>query len=134
MSDHPQITPSDCVLYRDADGNIMSCGYTIDSELLRQGISPVKVLAEGKQKGKVSDLFADLAIPMGLLCVGDECNNRYTSASTLDSDVIDKSLYDKLVELAAAEGARDEPIVSKSRTQRKKIKSSLNKTRHRRKD
>ena len=134
MSDHPQITPSDCVLYKDADGNVMSCGYTIDSELLRQGISPIRVTAEGKQKGKVSDLFADLAIPMGLVCVGDECENRYASASTLDSDLIDNSLYDKLVELAAAHSDRVPPTISKSKTQRKKVKASLNKTRHSRKD
>jgi hypothetical protein len=131
MSEHPQITPADCVLYKDTNGNIMSCGYMIESELLRQGISPVQIMKEGKQKGKVSDLFADLAVPMGLLCVGSECKGKYASASTLDSDVVDKDLYDRLVELAAVTSGTA-PAAPKRTTRRRSGKTSLNKTRHRR--
>jgi hypothetical protein len=134
MLDYPQISPADCVLYKDKDGSVMSCGYTIENELLRQGVSPMMVMEEGKKGSKVSDLFANLAVPMGLLTVGTDCCNEYTSSSTLDSDVVDRSLYDRLLDLAAdAKSGTTPHTKDHNKTVRNKDKLSRNKTRNRRK-
>jgi hypothetical protein len=131
MFEHLEISPSDCVFYKGPDGSIMSCGYKIDSELLKHGHQIMSVSGKKDKGANVSDIFKNLAVPMGLLCSNDE-QVKSLNASTLDSEVIPKSLFDKLVDLASAK-ADSEPKETKKKTRSRKSSSSSSKTRKQKK-
>ena len=64
---------NDLLFYREQQGGndiIMSGGYSVDSYLLKEGLSPIQTLnsLEGGQEGgqKVSSIFENLAVPAGL--------------------------------------------------------------------
>jgi hypothetical protein len=38
------ILQNDLIFYKNADGNIMSGGYNVESHMLQNGISPMKTL------------------------------------------------------------------------------------------
>ena len=66
--------PNDLLFYREQQGDndiIMSGGYSVDSYLLKEGLSPIQTinsLEGGGQIGgqKVSSIFENLAVPAGL--------------------------------------------------------------------
>jgi len=68
--------PDDLLFYKEQQGGndiIMSGGYSVDSHLLKAGLSPIQTLnsLEGVQGGggskqKVSSIFENLAVPAGL--------------------------------------------------------------------
>lgn len=101
----------DLIFYKDPDtGNIMSGGYSIQSILLKDNISPMTTLnlpnghSGGNSKGnsnsgfdnnKVSNIFDNLAVPAGLFYTpqkgsGNNNNNEFSNASTLDDDIHDE--------------------------------------------
>ena len=136
MTEHSYILPTDCVYYKGTDGSMMSCGYKIDSELLKHGHQIMSVHGANSKRDSVSSLFKNLAVPMGLLC-SDSDDAGSLNASTLDSDVIPKSLFDKLVELAEVkaleESILDETSSSRKQTRTNKSKKSSSKTRKQKK-
>ena len=91
--------PSDLIFYKK-DGQIMSGGYSIDSILLKEGISPMTTLNTNTQQGgsTVSSLFENLAIPAGLFFTNQHGAFKKTQFdaddikehSTLSEDIHDK--------------------------------------------
>lgn len=91
--------PSDLIFYKK-DGQIMSGGYSIDSILLKEGISPMTTLNTNTQQGgsTVSSLFENLAIPAGLFFTNQHGASKKTQFdadnieehSTLSEDIHDK--------------------------------------------
>jgi hypothetical protein len=100
----------DLIFYKDVNsGNIMSGGYSINSILLKEGISPMSTLnhtTEGMKGGnneKVSNIFENLAVPAGLFYYdqkgGKDTNNPiyYQNTTCMSEDLHDKLF--KLVEI-----------------------------------
>jgi hypothetical protein len=101
----------DLIFYKDPDsGNIMSGGYSIQSILLKDNMSPMTTLnlqhgqygqyggVNGDVNDKVSNIFDNLAVPAGLFYTpqkgsginNNNNNNEYSNASTLDDDIHDQ--------------------------------------------
>jgi hypothetical protein len=98
----PHLQPCDLTIcYNNEDGTASAGGYKIESLLLAQGSSPMTTVGGGKksEKNRVSDCLRDLAIPAGLLCNTETRCVRLPMAE--DKGVIERSLYDRLLELAA---------------------------------
>jgi hypothetical protein len=100
----------DLIFYKDVNsGKIMSGGYSIDSILLKDGISPMTTLNQdidiikGGSNQKVSNIFENLAVPAGLFYYeqkGGKDDNQpiyYQNTSCISEDLHDKLF--KLVEL-----------------------------------
>jgi hypothetical protein len=109
------ITNNDLIFYQK-DGVIMSGGYSLNSGLLHQGISPMKTIntieqaqtagaldsSEKERESKVSDIFSNLAIPTGLYLMNQKSqynnNNNFTQKLN-EHTMISDDIYDKLFNL-----------------------------------
>jgi hypothetical protein len=99
------------VIYKTPDGTIKSCGFDVNSILLKQGKKPMYTIknqpmfAIDDSKEEVSDLFKDMAVPAGLFymkCEGNPSgsNDRIISEMDDDSDEdISEDIYEKLLNL-----------------------------------
>jgi hypothetical protein len=99
---------NDLIFYKQ-DGQIISGGYSLNSALLKNGISPMQTmntLEQTKTGGtnkvqKVSDMFTNFAVPAGLYLINPNNNNsdkpkgHYEKHHTMLSD----DIYDKLFKL-----------------------------------
>lgn len=128
-----EITADDLVITKEGK-NVMSGGYKIDNLFLQNNISPFKTDNSSNQEGgNVSSMFSNLAVPAGLLLLQQKTNkktfsNMYNKAS---SEVIDSSLYDKL--LGIASGKKEKKVKKERKRKTRTKKSSSNKkTRKRR--
>ena len=101
------ITNNDLIFY-EKDGVIMSGGYSLNSGLLHQGISPMKTINTIEQtqtqtqtqrqtagandvsnkEAKVSDIFSNLAIPTGLYLINQK--PLYNSNSNININMNNK--------------------------------------------
>jgi hypothetical protein len=94
---------SDFVYYQKG-GKIKSLGYAVDSLLLEKGLPAVAQSGGGKGT-------ANLIVPAGLLLlqqtfVKEKAPTAPVASHRGDAEVIDASLYDKLLELVSAPRAR----------------------------
>lgn len=108
------ITADDLILYKEGD-KIYSGGFQVNSILLKQGLPVVQRAGTGFSSGsdKVSDLFADFAVPSGLLYLP---NNGYSGEKDQvieEDDYITEDIYDTLMDLAS---------VKKSGTKKRKVR------------
>ncbi len=99
---------NDLIFYKQ-DGQIISGGYSLNSALLKNGISPMQTmntLEQTKTGGtnkvqKVSDMFTNFAVPAGLYLINptnptiDKPKGHYETHHTMLSD----DIYDKLFKL-----------------------------------
>jgi hypothetical protein len=112
------ITNNDLIFYQK-DGVIMSGGYSLNSGLLHQGISPMKTIntieqtqsagavddSEKEREAKVSDIFANLAIPTGLYLMNQKpLYNNYNNYNKFKQNsnehtMVSDDIYDKLFNL-----------------------------------
>ena len=116
----------DLVFNTDKNGNITAGGFSIDSCLLKSGVSPITTINNGPKKGgSVSSIFNNLAVPAGLLYMQQSLATSYTSNN--GNETISDTLYDKLLNLAT-----DKPEVQKKKkSRRKRKKAPQNNTRRR---
>jgi hypothetical protein len=99
---------NEMVVYQDKNGQILSAGYSIESELLKQKESPLLTLNNKQNGGHIGHLMKDLAVPAGLFLLKHEYNNilgdtktNYTEPESIDDDqVIEDTLYNKLIQLS----------------------------------
>jgi hypothetical protein len=97
----------DLIFYKNPDGNIMSGGYSVESRMLDEGVSPMRTLNfeqnGGKEKNgtKVSGEFENLAVPAGLYYISQsqtkakELCNYNKEHTPLPDDIFDK-LYEMI--------------------------------------
>ena len=138
MSTVNEITPDDLVITKEGK-NVMSGGYKIDNLFLENNISPLTTdNSKNQEGGNISSMFSNLAVPAGLLLLQQKVNkhtfsNMYNKDS---SEVIDSSLYDKLLGIASGKkevsSKKEKKLKVKKRTTRKKQSSKNKKTKKRR--
>lgn len=105
MGDIDYIGADELVFNANKELGVYSGGFSVDSVMLKAGLSPIMTINNSIQTGgtdKVSDLFQDLVIPNWALSynnkiIGGEYKES-DSDSESDSD-IDDDLHDKLIGL-----------------------------------
>jgi len=108
------------LVFNKQDGKIMSGGFLINNIFLNGNEPALKTNNLSTDKsfvgGSASSIFKDLAVPAGLLYLQQKSPQHYRQTSQLgESDVVEDSLYDKLLKLS-------EPDNNKKKKQSKKNK------------
>lgn len=116
------IEPSDMV-FNSEDGKIMSNGYLINNIFLNSNQSDLNTNnSEIHGGGSISSIFKDLAVPTGLLYLQQKPTNHYRSSTFGENEVVDDTLYDKLLKLIEPDD------IKKKQPTKKRKKSKNNKT------
>lgn len=102
------IDGNDLVFYGGSDSQIYSGGFSVNSIMMKSGISPFTTLnnMNGQTGGNVSDLFKDLVVPSWLVSQENRFGGGSKHTKKLDEDsdeeeVISDELYDKLIDLVS---------------------------------
>ena len=111
------IDGDDLVFYSGSDRQIYSGGFSVNSIMMKSGISPFTTLNNINTQtggntqqtgGNVSDLFKDLVVPSWLLSqenkFGGSKHTKYDEDSE-DEEIISDELYDKLIDLVTVSDA-----------------------------
>jgi len=103
------IGANDLVFDKNGGSGIFGGGFSVNSIMMRQDISPIMTLNNniktgGQGLGQVSDIFSGLAVPAYVYHNGGSTvkSNSYKSTNEddeSDDDVIDEDLHDKLLGL-----------------------------------
>ena len=124
MSDIDYIGADELVFNTDKEAGIYSGGFSVNSIMMKAGLSPILTVNKPLQSGgstKVSDLFNDLVIPNWALSysmIGGEYKDESSdSGSDSDSD-IDDDLHDKLLDLVKEHDIKTAQEKKKTRKQR----------------
>jgi hypothetical protein len=105
MDDIDYIGANELVFNTDKEAGIYSGGFSINSIMMKSGLSPILTVNKPLQSGgasQVSDLFKDLVIPNWALSYSMKGGEYKDESSDSDSDVdsdIDDELHDKLLGL-----------------------------------
>jgi hypothetical protein len=102
---------NDLVFYSDSNNEIYSGGFSINSIMMKGGISPFTTLNKMNEQtgGNVSDLFKDLVVPTWLISQGNifsggtKQNNKDFDSE--DDEIISDDLHDKLIDLVTVSNA-----------------------------
>ena len=102
---------NDLIFYKDSDGKIMSGGYSVESRMLEEGISPMRTLnleqdggreKKGKKEDKVSNGFENLAVPAGLYYITQpQSKTKYKEQDSYNKEhtPLSDDIFDKLYEM-----------------------------------
>jgi hypothetical protein len=109
------IGANEFVFNNDKESGIHSGGFSVNSIMMKGGISPIMTLNDStSQNGganKVSDLFNDLVVPNWVLSYptiyggsdyrggSSSTSNNNSDEDTDDDDVIDDDIHEKLLDL-----------------------------------
>lgn len=130
------LTSNDLVFYTDGK-EIMSGGYSLNSIFLRNGISPMQTFNKGKgleskkdneretKDDKVSSLFDDLAIPVGLFLNNSKLfsKNKIPYEQYDEHTMLSDDIFDKLFKMVEYEPKK----TSKTKKHKSGIKKGLTK-------
>jgi hypothetical protein len=118
--------PADIVFNTNENGDVTAGGFSVNSCLLKSGLSPIATMNGSSQKGgSVSEIFKNLAVPAGLLYMQQSLASSFPSDN--NNETVSDALYDKLLNLAT-----DKPKLQKKKKSRRKVKKSpQNNTRRR---
>lgn len=124
MNDIDYIGANELVFNTDKEAGIYSGGFSINSIMMKSGLSPIITVNKPLQSGgasQVSDLFKDLVIPNWALSysmTGGEYKDE-SSDSDSGSD-IDDELHDKLLGLVKEHDIQNEGN-KKKKTRRQRL-------------
>jgi hypothetical protein len=129
MSDLDYIGADELVFNNDTNLGIHSGGFSVNSIMLKNGMSPIMTINTDQTGGgldKVSDLFNDLVVPNWALSYNTRITGgKYKEVEHEDSDseddIIDDDLHDKLLELVKEHNIQAK--VNKKKTTRKNKKT-----------
>ena len=105
MNDIDYIGANELVFNTDKEAGIYSGGFSINSIMMKSGLSPILTVNKPLQSGgasQVSDLFKDLVIPNWALSYSMKGGEYKDESSDTDSDAdsdVDDELHDKLLGL-----------------------------------
>jgi len=131
MSEIDYIGAGELVFNNDQEGGINSGGFSINSIMLKGGMSPIMTLNNPDSiiggGNKVSDLFNNLVIPNWALSynnriVGGKYKEPEHNDSDSDNDIIDDDLHDRLLELVKEHNTQ---IKTHKKKMTKRIKKSI---------
>lgn len=126
------IGANEFVFNNDKESGIHSGGFSVNSIMMKGGISPIMTLNDSTaQKGgsnNVSDLFNDLVVPNWVLSYptiyggGDSKSNNNSDDESDDEedDVIDDDIHDRLLNLVKQDDVKIQN--NKKRATKKNIK------------
>lgn len=97
---------NDLVFYKDSEG-VHAGAYMINSKMLNN-LTPVCEISQGgggtaTAGSSIANMLSGLAVPAGLLMLQQEYGKNVRVKKTTTNDVVESSLYDKLVDLANVE-------------------------------
>ena len=101
MSNIDYIGANELVFNTDKEAGIYSGGFSVNSTMMKSGLSPILTVNKPLQSGgasQVSDLFKDLVIPNWALSYSMKGGEYKDESSDSESD-IDDDLHDKLLGL-----------------------------------
>jgi hypothetical protein len=105
MSDIDYIGANELVFNTDKEAGVYSGGFSINSIMMKSGLSPILTVNKPLQSGgssQVSDLFKDLVIPNWALSYsmrGGEYKDDISDSDSEYDDDIGDDLHDKLLGL-----------------------------------
>ena len=116
------IEPADMV-FNNENGDTFSNGYLINNIFLNSNQSALNTNnSKIHGGGSISSIFKDLAVPTGLLYLQQKPTNHYRSSTFGENEVVDDTLYDKLLKLIEPDD------IKKKQPTKKRKKSKNNKT------
>lgn len=133
------ISPNDLIYYSDNEGKIYSGGFSVNSIMIKEGLSPIMTLnniSSSNQDEKVSSLFSDLVIPSWSLYHENKSHNigniikntKSDDMSDSESDgYISDDLYEKLLGLVSVSEKELKGGKRDTRKMKMKIKKNNNK-------
>jgi hypothetical protein len=137
MSEIDYIGADELVFNTDKEAGIYSGGFSVNSIMMKSGLSPILTVNKPLQSGgstKVSDLFNDLVIPNWALSYsmrGGEYKDDTSDSDSEYGDDITDDLHDKLLGLvrehdiksagAKKKKSRKQRLTKKSTTRKKKL-------------
>jgi hypothetical protein len=134
MSELDYIGANELVFNNDTNLGIHSGGFSVNSIMLKGGMSPIMTINTQQVGGnfdKVSDLFNDLVVPNWSLSyntriVGGKYKEVEHNDSDSEDDVIDDDLHEKLLDMV-----KEHNIKSKENKKKitRRIKKNLSKKR-----
>jgi hypothetical protein len=133
MSDIDYIGANELVFNTDKEAGIYSGGFSINSIMMKSGLSPILTVNKPLQSGgasQVSDLFKDLVIPNWALSYSMK-GGEYKDESSDSESEIDDDLHDKLLGLvrehdiktagSKKKKSRRQQLTKKATTRKKKL-------------
>ena len=101
---------NDLVFYKDSEG-VHAGAYMINSKMLNN-LTPVCEISQGgggtaTAGSSIANMLSGLAVPAGLLMLQQEYGKNVRVKKTNTNDVVESSLYDKLVDLANVEDKKN---------------------------
>ena len=133
MSDIDYIGANELIFNTDKEAGIYSGGFSINSIMMKSGLSPILTVNKPLQSGgasQVSDLFKDLVIPNWALSYSMK-GGEYKDESSDSESEIDDDLHDKLLGLVREHDiktagtkkkkSRRQQLTKKATTRKKKL-------------
>jgi hypothetical protein len=122
---------NDMIFYEDKDEKIYAGGFSINSIMMKNGISPIITLNNPKmESNNVSDLFNNLVVPNWAFYLPTK--NIYGGNGTInsdvdsdideDTDIIDDDLHNKLLDLVKPEEIKR---AGKKMTRKERVKNNI---------
>ena len=114
--------PNDLVIY-NKDGEVMAGGFKVDT--IYGNDSPLKTLnsSNNQSGGSVGEIFADLAVPAGLLFMQQTYPNKYKFETISHENAISDSMHDKLLSMVSPGKRLHHNIKTRKRRGRKNTKT-----------
>ena len=128
MSEIDYIGANELVFNSDKESGIYSGGFSINSAMMKAGLSPILTVNKPLQSGgstKVSDLFNDLVIPNWALSYsmrGGEYKDETSDSDSEYGEDIDDELHDKLLGLVREHDVKSAGA-KKKKTRKQKLTS-----------
>ena len=117
----PVYTQDDFVFCKKANGDITSCGFRIESELMKHNMSPFLVYSTKQDNNRdktddVSDMVRNKSVPMGIYHTSAK-RTRYPVNIEEDAEEleIDDDLYEKLIGLVEVSQTNKKKMTKKHR-------------------
>ena len=99
----------DLVFYSDSDKQIYSGGFSVNSIMMKSGISPFTTLNDPNIQtgGNVADIFKNMVIPSWLVSreYKSSGGSKHNEDSDDEDDVVSDDLHDKLIGLVTVSDA-----------------------------
>jgi len=113
------------LVYNTDGGGIQSGGFSVESIMMRAGMSPIKTMNTSQSGGNVSDLFKNLVIPSWTLSYNNRIGggkSKMDNFSDDDDEAIDDELHDKLLGLVEQHNKKLKKQQDKKTKHQKKTK------------